>query len=92
MALPSVVVTPVPVLSSVEVALITINAAMVSDKAEEFLGFAVVVSVEAVVPSSLVAVPSSFNNTESDTGFTVIDWSIKAFKNHELINRQLQKI
>ena len=53
---------------------------MVSEKEEEFLGFAVVVSVEAVVPPSLVAVPTFFNNAESDTGFTVIDWSIKAFK------------
>ena len=53
---------------------------MVSEKEEEFLGFAAVVSVEAVVPPPLVAVPSSFNEDGSETGFTVIDWSIKAFQ------------
>ena len=70
----------VPVVSSVEVALITINAAMISEEKEEFLGFAAVVSVEAVVPPPLVAVLSSFNKDGSETGFTVIDWSIKAFQ------------
>ena len=70
----------VPVVSSVEVALITINAAMVSEKEEEFLGFAAVVSVEAVVPLPLVTVLSSFNEDGSETGLTVINWSIKAFQ------------